>query len=164
MENRSRSGSLTVHNLAQKLLSAVFYTPGVFDILTFIIDPSERSLVKKILTAILLVFGVTLGVAACSTASEPVGLAEGTVIIDVRTPGEFASGHLEGALNIDVQSPDFAAQVSQLDPNQEYFIYCRSGNRSGQAISQMTNMGFTNMINGGSVEQASNYSGIPVIN
>ena len=119
---------------------------------------------KKILTAILLVFGVTLGVAACATPSEPVGLAEGTVIIDVRTPGEFASGPLEGALNIDVQSPDFAAQVSQLDPNQEYFIYCRSGNRSGQAISRMTNMGFTNMINGGSVEQASNYSGIPVIN
>jgi rhodanese-related sulfurtransferase len=120
--------------------------------------------VKKILTALLLVFGVTLGVAACSTTSEPVGLAEGTVIIDVRTPGEFASGHLEGALNIDVQSPDFAAQVSQLDPTQEYFIYCRSGNRSGQAISRMSNMGFTSMINGGSVEQASNYSGIPVIN
>jgi phage shock protein E len=120
--------------------------------------------VKKILTALLLVFGVTLGVAACSTTSQPVGLAEGTVIIDVRTPGEFASGHLEGALNIDVQSPDFAAQVSQLDPTQEYFIYCRSGNRSGQAISRMSNMGFTSMINGGSVEQASNYSGIPVIN
>jgi len=120
--------------------------------------------VKRILTAILLVFGVTLGVAACSTPSEPVGLAEGTVIIDVRTPGEFAGGHLEGALNIDVQSPDFAAQVSQLDPTEDYFIYCRSGHRSGQAISQMSNMGFTSMVNGGSVEQASNYSGVPVIN
>ena len=119
---------------------------------------------KKILTTILLVFGITLSVAACSTPSEPVGLEEGTVIIDVRTPGEFASGHLEGALNIDIQSPDFAAQVSQLDPSKDYFIYCRSGNRSGQAISQMTNMGFTSMINGGSVEQASNFSGIPVVN
>jgi rhodanese-related sulfurtransferase len=120
--------------------------------------------VKKILTAILLVFGVTLGVAACSTSSEPVGLAEGTVVIDVRTPAEFASGHLDGALNIDVQSPDFAAQVSQLDPTQDYFIYCRSGNRSGQAIAQMTNMGFTSMVNGGSVDEASKKSGIPVIN
>jgi phage shock protein E len=124
----------------------------------------ERSLVKRILTAILLVFGVTLGVAACSTSSEPVGLAEGTVVIDVRTPAEFASGHLDGALNIDVQSPDFAAQVSQLDPTQDYFIYCRSGNRSGQAIAQMTNMGFTSMVNGGSVDEASKKSGIPVIN
>jgi rhodanese-related sulfurtransferase len=119
--------------------------------------------VKRILTAILLVFGVTLGVAACSPTSEPVGLAEGTIIIDVRTPGEFAGGHLEGALNIDVQSPDFAAQVSQLDPTKDYFIYCRSGNRSGQAISQMSNMGFTSMINGGSVAQASSYSGIAVV-
>jgi len=120
--------------------------------------------VKRILTAIMLVFGVTLGVAACSTSSDPVGLAEGTVVIDVRTPAEFASGHLDGALNIDVQSPDFAAKVSQLDPTQDYFIYCRSGNRSGQAIAQMTNMGFTSMVNGGSVDEASKTSGIPVIN
>jgi rhodanese-related sulfurtransferase len=119
--------------------------------------------VKKILTAIALMFGVTLGVAACAPAAEPGGLAEGTVIIDVRTPAEFATGHLEGALNIDVQSPDFAAQISQLDPNQPYFIYCRSGNRSGQAISQMANMGFGAMINGGSVQEATNYSGIPVV-
>jgi len=120
--------------------------------------------VKKTLSSILLIIGVTLGAAACSDPAEPVGLSEGTVIIDVRTPGEFAGGHLDGALNIDVQSPDFAAQVSQLDPTKDYFIYCRSGNRSGQAISQMSNMGFTSMTNGGSVEEASNYSGIPVIN
>lgn len=118
---------------------------------------------KKILTAITLIFGVTLGVAACAPAADPVGLATGTIVIDVRTPSEFASGHLDGALNIDVQSPDFAAQVSQLDPSQSYFIYCRSGNRSGQAISQMSNMGFGDMINGGSVQQATDYSGIPVV-
>jgi rhodanese-related sulfurtransferase len=119
--------------------------------------------VKKLLTAIALIFGVTLGVAACASPSEPVGLSEGTIIIDVRTPGEFATGHLENALNIDVQSPDFVAQVSELDPNASYFIYCRSGNRSGQAISQMSNMGFTEMRNGGSVQQATDYSGIPVV-
>jgi phage shock protein E len=119
--------------------------------------------VKKLLTAIALIFGVTVSVAACSPAAEPVGLAEGTIIIDVRTPGEFASGHLDGALNIDVQSPDFVAQVSQLDPTQSYFIYCRTGNRSGQAISQMATMGFSDMINGGGVQQATDYSGIPVV-
>ena len=119
---------------------------------------------KKTLSSILLIIGVTLGAAGCSDPADPVGLSEGTVIIDVRTPSEFAGGHLEGALNIDVQSPDFAAQVSQLDPTKDYFVYCRSGNRSGQAISQMSNMGFTSMTNGGSVEEASNYSGIPVIN
>lgn len=118
---------------------------------------------KRFFSALLVAFGVTLGVAACSPAAEPVGLAEGTIVIDVRTPEEFATGHLEGALNINVQSPDFMAQVSELDPEAEYFIYCRSGNRSGQAISQMANMGFTSMINGGSVEDASSYSGIPVV-
>jgi rhodanese-related sulfurtransferase len=62
-----------------------------------------------------------------------------------------------------VQSPDFAAQVSQLDPEATYFIYCRSGNRSGQAMSQMANMGFGDMTNGGSVDEASATSGIPVV-
>ncbi|MDB4607207.1 rhodanese-like domain-containing protein, partial [Pontimonas sp.] len=71
--------------------------------------------------------------------------------------------HLEGALNIDVQSPDFAAQIGQLDPAGDYFVYCRSGNRSGQAISQMSNMGFTSMTNGGSVSKASSLSGLPVV-
>ncbi len=118
---------------------------------------------KRIISVLTLVVGITLGAAACAPATEPVGLSEGTIIIDVRTPGEFASGHLDGALNIDVQSPDFQAQVSQLDPSQDYFIYCRSGNRSGQAISQMSNMGFTSMVNGGSVEEASTYSGIAVV-
>jgi rhodanese-related sulfurtransferase len=92
-----------------------------------------------------------------------VGLEAGTIVIDVRTPEEYASGHLDGALNIDVQSPDFAQQVSQLDPEATYFIYCRSGNRSGQAMSQMANMGFGDMTNGGSVDEASATSGIPVV-
>jgi phage shock protein E len=120
-------------------------------------------MVKKVLTTIALIFGVTLGVTACAAPAEPAGLSETTIIIDVRTPAEFATGYLEGALNIDVQSPDFAAQISQLDPSQTYFVYCRSGNRSGQAISQMANMGFGDMINGGSVQEATNLSGIPVV-
>lgn len=118
---------------------------------------------KKLFTALLLVFGVTVGVSACAPAAEPVGLSEGTIIIDVRTPEEFATGHLEGAMNIDVQSPDFQAMISQLDPSADYFVYCRSGNRSGQAMAQMSQLGFTSMINGGSVAEANAYSGIPVV-
>jgi rhodanese-related sulfurtransferase len=125
--------------------------------------PQKGFLVTKPLTALALIFGITLGVSACAPAAEPVGLEAGTIVVDVRTPAEYASGHLDGALNIDVQSPDFAAQISQLDPAATYFIYCRSGNRSGQAISQMANMGFSDMTNGGSVEEAANYSGIPVV-
>lgn len=119
---------------------------------------------KKFFAAIALMLGATLALAGCASA-EPAELSEDTVIIDVRTPAEFASGHLEGAVNIDVQSPDFAAQIMELDPSGEYFVYCRSGNRSGQAIAQMTQMGFdgNNLTNGGSVDQASKASGIDIV-
>lgn len=119
---------------------------------------------KKFLAALALALGASLALAGCATA-EPVDLSEDTVIIDVRTPAEFASGHLEGALNIDVQSPDFAAQIMELDPSGEYFVYCRSGNRSGQAIAQMTQMGFdgNNLTNGGGVDQASTLSGVDIV-
>ncbi len=119
---------------------------------------------KKFLATLALALGASLALAGCATA-EPVDLSEDTVIIDVRTPAEFASGHLEGALNIDVQSPDFAAQIMELDPSGEYFVYCRSGNRSGQAIAQMTQMGFdgNNLTNGGGVDQASTLSGVDIV-
>jgi len=120
--------------------------------------------VKKFFAALALLLGATVALVGCA-ASEPVELSEDTVIIDVRTPAEFASGHLDRAVNIDVQSPDFAAQIMELDPNGEYFVYCRSGNRSGQAIAQMNQMGFNgeNLTNGGSVQNASDLSGIDIV-
>ena len=66
-----------------------------------------------------------------------------TVILDVRTPAEFAEGHLPGAVNIDVQAPDFASQVAALDPNVPYAVYCRTGNRSQVALDVMAQMGVT---------------------
>ena len=119
---------------------------------------------KKFFAALALLLGATVALAGCAS-SEPSELSKDTVIIDVRTPAEFASGHLDGAVNIDVQSPDFAAQMMELDPNGDYFVYCRSGNRSGQAIAQMNQMGFNgeNLTNGGSVENASELSGIDIV-
>lgn len=69
----------------------------------------------------------------------------GTVIIDVRTPEEFNSGHVQGALNIPVESADFAQQVAALDPAATYAIYCRSGNRSAVATAEMGSMGFMHL-------------------
>ena len=69
----------------------------------------------------------------------------GTVIIDVRTPEEFNSGHVQGALNIPVESSDFATQVAALDPTTTYAIYCRSGNRSAVATAQMGTMGYMHL-------------------
>jgi len=68
-----------------------------------------------------------------------------TVLLDVRTPAEFASGHLPGAVNIDVNSADFAAQVGSLDPAKTYAVYCRSGNRSAVAMAAMQQLGFSNL-------------------
>jgi rhodanese-related sulfurtransferase len=70
------------------------------------------------------------------------------VIIDVRTPQEYAQDHLEGAINIDFKSPLFEADLlSALDRDKTYFIYCHSGNRSGQARDLMEGLDFAEVYN-----------------
>jgi phage shock protein E len=64
-----------------------------------------------------------------------------SIVIDVRTPEEFAAGHLEGAVNYNVEGPDFASQIATLDPADVYAVYCRSGNRSQVAVAQMQKIG-----------------------
>ncbi len=64
------------------------------------------------------------------------------VVLDIRTPQEFQAGHLPGAINIDFYAPDFAQQLDQLDKTKTYLVYCRSGNRSGQALPIMRKLGF----------------------
>lgn len=66
----------------------------------------------------------------------------GAVVLDVRTRGEFSEGHIPRAVHIDVMSPSFAGAIEKLDRNKTYLVYCRSGNRSGQACSIMTAKGF----------------------
>lgn len=67
--------------------------------------------------------------------------ASGVTVIDVRTPEEYAEGHIEGAQLIDFYSDTFAEQIASLDPDDEYLVYCRSGNRSGQATALMQQNG-----------------------
>jgi rhodanese-related sulfurtransferase len=68
--------------------------------------------------------------------------ATDAVVLDVRTPAEFADGHIEGAVNIDVQDPAaFAAAVADLDPAATYAVYCRSGNRSATATGYLVDHG-----------------------
>ncbi|MDN4472887.1 rhodanese-like domain-containing protein [Demequina zhanjiangensis] len=71
---------------------------------------------------------------------------DGVTIIDVRTPAEFAEGHLPGAVNIDVSAATFADEIAQLDPDADYAVYCRSGNRSRAAIETMQGAGFAALI------------------
>jgi phage shock protein E len=78
--------------------------------------------------------------------------AEGRTVIDVRTPAEVADGHLAGALLLDIQDPGFRDAIADLPRDEPYFVYCRSGNRSGQAIELMRELGFTDLVNGGAYE------------
>ena len=91
-------------------------------------------------------------------AAEP-----GVVTLDVRTPGEFAEGYIEGARLIDFQSGNFENEIASLDKNATYAVYCRSGNRSGQAVKVMQDAGFTNVfnMNGGVIDWAN--AGLPLV-
>ena len=64
------------------------------------------------------------------------------VILDVRTPGEFAAGHLEDAVNIDFNSGTFDADVGALDKSKTYLVHCAAGSRSAMATADMLAMGF----------------------
>tara|TARA_A100001011_G_scaffold94399_1_gene99302 strand:+ start:1619 stop:2002 length:384 start_codon:yes stop_codon:yes gene_type:complete len=71
-----------------------------------------------------------------------------SVILDVRTEEEFESGYIKGALNMDIRGGvDFLASIESLDKSKSYFVYCRSGARSGQACQLMSQMGFSAVYN-----------------
>lgn len=69
------------------------------------------------------------------------------VIIDVRTPEEFADGYIENAVNIDFRSEDFRDELNKLDNSKTYLIYCRSGGRSGSALDIMKELNFREAYN-----------------
>lgn len=68
-------------------------------------------------------------------------------LIDVRTEGEHAGGHIPNSENINLMGPGFVSKLEFLDKDKTYYVYCASGNRSRTASSQMVNMGFKNVKN-----------------
>ncbi|TKJ48106.1 sulfurtransferase [Candidatus Aerophobetes bacterium Ae_b3a] len=72
---------------------------------------------------------------------------QGFIIIDVRTPEEFANEHIENALNLDYYSEKFRDELNKLDKEKTYLIYCGSGNRSGKALSIMKELAFREVYN-----------------
>lgn len=117
---------------------------------------------KKILFSLSLLFVVAL--AACqqkpdagkATVNESIKveraealLAEGgkVQVLDVRTPGEFAAGSIQGAQNIDIYDQAFRQNLSALDKNKAVLVYCKSGGRSAEAAGIMKELGFTEVYN-----------------
>lgn len=68
-------------------------------------------------------------------------------LIDVRTPNEYAQGHLQNARNININSGDFQQQIAKLDRNKPVLVYCLSGGRSSSAMSILLSMGFKEVYN-----------------
>lgn len=117
----------------------------------------------RILKAIVATFtalGLVFGLTACA---EPVDMTKVTAVIDVRSAGEYAAGHLEGAINIDVEANDFMDKVMQLDTAGTYVLYCHSGRRAGIALDQMKGMGFTNVTNAGGLSDAAGSTGLAIV-
>jgi len=108
-------------------------------------------------------FLTILGFASCDaqSSSESTGIAEhvtpevfaagiqnpDVTILDVRTPGEYQSGHIEGARLMNIADRDFAEQLKTLDASKPVYVYCRSGARSSNAMRQMKSMGFQEVYN-----------------
>ncbi|RJG42397.1 rhodanese-like domain-containing protein [Motilimonas pumila] len=79
-------------------------------------------------------------------------LAQGAVLIDVRTASEYQDKHLAGSINIAVQ--DFPTMDFSIFAKDEMIVlYCRSGNRSGRALDYLKSQGFTHLVNGGGLEE-----------
>jgi rhodanese-related sulfurtransferase len=103
------------------------------------------------------------GLTGCS-AEEPMDMSSYAAVIDVRTPEETSAGYLEGAKLFDIQDATFMSNLETLDKSADYYIYCRSGNRAGQAIETMQANGFTGMLhNGGSLGNAAAETGLEVV-
>lgn len=124
--------------------------------------PSESGSTASSASASVSSDSASSGSSSSSESSGQANTAIGT-LIDVRTPEEFADGHLKGATNIDFNGPDFAEKISELDKDGEYTLYCRSGRRSGLALEAMKAAGFTKVTNAGGVEQASKTLGLDIV-
>lgn len=88
---------------------------------------------------------------------------DGVSVIDVRTPEEFADGHIDGATLIDFYDETFSDDIATLDPAGEYLVYCRSGNRSGQAVAIMQSLGIERIydLDGGVIAYGA--EGLPLV-
>ncbi|GAA1948582.1 rhodanese-like domain-containing protein [Microbacterium aquimaris] len=117
----------------------------------------------RAVVALAAAIALTTTVAGCAGGGPAsIVVTDETVVVDVRTPAEYAEGHLEGAVNIDLQDAGFEEAITALDDDGEYVVYCRSGNRSAQAASLMEAEGL-DVIDAGGVDEAADATGLPIV-
>ena len=103
---------------------------------------------------------VVLGPTEGQALMQSLGAA--LTVIDVRTPAEFANGHIDGAVNLDLEGGGFSAGIAALDHGTPYLVYCQSGRRSAIAAETMVAAGFTQVYDMGGLT-AWQSAGLPVV-
>ncbi|MEM0963004.1 MAG: rhodanese-like domain-containing protein [Bacteroidota bacterium] len=88
-------------------------------------------------------------------------IAAGAQVIDARSDGEYASGHIDGAVHANVLSGGFRQRVDGLEREETVYVYCASGTRSGRAASILEEMGFARVVNAGGLAELQR-AGAPV--
>jgi phage shock protein E len=129
---------------------------------------------RRVVLLLAALLGVTALLSGCSSSSDAVTTVDpaefvtsmsesGTVVVDVRTPAEYSAGHVDGAINIDVESGTFGSEIAALPKDTTYAVYCRSGRRSAIAADEMSKAGFTSIVNlqGGIADLQS--AGAPIV-
>jgi phage shock protein E len=86
-----------------------------------------------------------VGAASTTTSSAEARalVKQGALLLDVRTLGEYSEGHLEGAVNVPVQTLEAGVPLDSSKKDQDVVVYCRSGHRSAKAASLLKSAGFT---------------------
>lgn len=118
----------------------------------------NASMMMHILKRFVATLVLLTGLNACQAEESSSGhddavtaIASGALLIDVRTPEEFSTGSLPHAINIPHGSIVAGVRSLGIDPHGEIVVFCRSGNRSGKALTALTGAGFDSVINGGSL-------------
>lgn len=101
---------------------------------------NDTALYVALAAAVLAWIWLSRGGAKTSSADARRLVAEGAILVDVRSPAEFAGGHLEGAINVPVEA--IGARAPELARRgQKLVVYCRSGARSGSAAAALARAG-----------------------
>ena len=160
IQSLAQNGVLTWSNSVVGGAARVEWTPALgepwqssWELLTDI--PVTTSLTARAVPMFYRVVSYPLPVPVVTNVSAAVGLSVLTnrfedadfIVLDVRTPSEYASGHVKTALNVNFYSTAFQQTLLKLERKHTYMVYCASGNRSGQASETMRQLNFMKVYN-----------------
>lgn len=124
---------------------------------------AHTRVIAAVLAAVLALAGVAAGLNALLGDDSPTSaiasadvvrdrLDAGATVIDVRTPEEYDAGHIEDAVLADIEGGAFDAVAAELPRDASYVVYCASGRRAAIAVARMIEDGFTEVVNGGGLD------------